>query len=201
MPAIERRKSPREEASYIASFIRWLQLKIYQYEVTFSLYMLTPREKFIFSEPPIFILYLPRHLLTRPDRFCNIRPLLNAADSSLPLPPEPHCHHLQSDLVLCAWRDRAYNGQRGSGSGAEDIKCDCRDNGYGDRDDYESCGAYERPFHKETGRAVAFISCAQIRRLRGQCCYDRWQSQVWYPIAVLAFLHSAENELIRSGCI
>lgn len=30
---------------------RWLQLKRYQYEVTFSLYMLTPTEKFIFSRP------------------------------------------------------------------------------------------------------------------------------------------------------
>lgn len=31
------------------SLIRWLQRKRYQYEVTFSLYMLTPTEKFIFS--------------------------------------------------------------------------------------------------------------------------------------------------------
>ena len=29
--------------------MQWLQLKKYQYEVTFSLYMLTPTEKFIFS--------------------------------------------------------------------------------------------------------------------------------------------------------
>ncbi|KAK8248140.1 hypothetical protein HDK77DRAFT_441680 [Phyllosticta capitalensis] len=29
--------------------LRWLQRKRYQYEVTFSLYMLTPTEKFIFS--------------------------------------------------------------------------------------------------------------------------------------------------------
>ena len=28
---------------------RWLQKKNYQYEVTFSLYMLTPTEKFVFS--------------------------------------------------------------------------------------------------------------------------------------------------------
>jgi len=34
------------------SFVKWLQKKNYQYEVTFSLYMLTPTEKFIFSEPP-----------------------------------------------------------------------------------------------------------------------------------------------------
>lgn len=31
--------------------IRWIRLKIYQYEVTFAVYMLTPTEKFIFSMP------------------------------------------------------------------------------------------------------------------------------------------------------
>lgn len=31
------------------SFMRWVRLKIYQYEVTFAVYMLTPTEKFIFS--------------------------------------------------------------------------------------------------------------------------------------------------------
>ncbi|TVY55339.1 hypothetical protein LSUE1_G009190 [Lachnellula suecica] len=36
-----------------ASTFRWLQRKRYQYEVTFSLYMLTPTEKFIFSKPAI----------------------------------------------------------------------------------------------------------------------------------------------------
>lgn len=34
---------------YASDLIRWLQRKRYQYEVTFSLYMLTPTEKFIFS--------------------------------------------------------------------------------------------------------------------------------------------------------
>ena len=37
-------------ASPVTSFIRWLRLKNYQYEVTFALYMLTPTEKYIFSE-------------------------------------------------------------------------------------------------------------------------------------------------------
>jgi len=32
-----------------AAFVRWIRLKIYQYEVTFAVYMLTPTEKFIFS--------------------------------------------------------------------------------------------------------------------------------------------------------
>lgn len=34
---------------YPSNLVRWLQRKRYQYEVTFSLYMLTPTEKFIFS--------------------------------------------------------------------------------------------------------------------------------------------------------
>lgn len=33
----------------VSSLFRWMRLKIYQYEVTFSLYMLTPIEKLIFS--------------------------------------------------------------------------------------------------------------------------------------------------------
>ncbi len=39
---------------YTATLLRWLQRKRYQYEVTFSLYMLTPTEKFIFSTTPSF---------------------------------------------------------------------------------------------------------------------------------------------------
>ena len=34
---------------YTSTLLHWLQRKRYQYEVTFSLYMLTPTEKFIFS--------------------------------------------------------------------------------------------------------------------------------------------------------
>jgi hypothetical protein len=49
MPAIDSKLPSRPHKSYISSFIRWLQLKKYQYEVTFSLYMLTPTEKLIFS--------------------------------------------------------------------------------------------------------------------------------------------------------
>ncbi|RKF76776.1 hypothetical protein GcM3_076005 [Golovinomyces cichoracearum] len=57
--------------STAASLFRWLQRKRYQYEVTFSLYMLTPTEKFIFNSflflffSMIIIaatLYLPQHL-------------------------------------------------------------------------------------------------------------------------------------------
>ena len=41
---------------YASNLIRWLQRKRYQYEVTFSLYMLTPMEKFIFSTFPLAVI-------------------------------------------------------------------------------------------------------------------------------------------------
>ncbi|PGH31708.1 hypothetical protein GX50_05487 [[Emmonsia] crescens] len=59
--------------SIITSFIRWLRLKNYQYEVTVALYMLTPTEKFIFNTLLLLItsmlltaayVYLPDHLTT-----------------------------------------------------------------------------------------------------------------------------------------
>lgn len=43
-------------------FVKWLQKKNYQYEVTFSLYMLTPTEKFVFSTFH-YPLPIPIHLL------------------------------------------------------------------------------------------------------------------------------------------
>jgi hypothetical protein len=39
-------------ASRLESFSKWLQLKIYQIEVTFSVYIYTPIEKFIFCASP-----------------------------------------------------------------------------------------------------------------------------------------------------
>ncbi|KAH8695092.1 hypothetical protein BGW36DRAFT_428980 [Talaromyces proteolyticus] len=57
--------------SVLTSFVRWLRLKNYQYEVTFALYMLTPTEKFIFNSLVISLLtllitaayvYLPNHV-------------------------------------------------------------------------------------------------------------------------------------------
>ncbi|KAL1877613.1 hypothetical protein VTK73DRAFT_8437 [Phialemonium thermophilum] len=57
--------------SYSDSFSKWLKLKIYQIEVTFSVYIFTPVEKFIFWSVFFLltsltmiatILYLPRHL-------------------------------------------------------------------------------------------------------------------------------------------
>ncbi|KAM0796732.1 hypothetical protein BDR22DRAFT_892866 [Usnea florida] len=62
---------------YASNLIRWLQRKRYQYEVTFSLYMLTPMEKFIFNTfLLLFIsmviiaasLYLPEHVMKMASR-------------------------------------------------------------------------------------------------------------------------------------
>ncbi|KAH7411798.1 hypothetical protein DE146DRAFT_750953 [Phaeosphaeria sp. MPI-PUGE-AT-0046c] len=56
---------------YPAALLRWFQRKRYQYEVTFSLYMLTSTEKFIFNSILFLLLslliiaaslYLPDHL-------------------------------------------------------------------------------------------------------------------------------------------
>ncbi|KAL0258688.1 hypothetical protein SLS55_006189 [Diplodia seriata] len=56
---------------YPTAVLRWLQRKRYQYEVTFSLYMLTPTEKFIFNSFVFLFasmiviaasLYLPEHI-------------------------------------------------------------------------------------------------------------------------------------------
>ena len=47
----------RTSTSYYASLRRWVQIKKYQYEVTFSLYMLTPTEKWIFSMLPTSCFY------------------------------------------------------------------------------------------------------------------------------------------------
>ncbi|MCJ1285184.1 hypothetical protein MMC26_004522 [Xylographa opegraphella] len=58
---------------YTSSLLRWLQRKRYQYEVTFSLYMLTSTEKFIFNSFLVLFLsmiiiaaslYLPEHVST-----------------------------------------------------------------------------------------------------------------------------------------
>ncbi|KAF1364128.1 hypothetical protein EJ07DRAFT_101316, partial [Lizonia empirigonia] len=56
---------------YPHALLRWFQRKRYQYEVTFSLYMLTSTEKFIFNSVLFLLLsllviaaslYLPEHL-------------------------------------------------------------------------------------------------------------------------------------------
>ncbi len=58
--------------SYASDILRWLQRKRYQYEVTFSLYMMTPTEKFIFSmhAPPDNV--LKRTFATRKNTYTLI---------------------------------------------------------------------------------------------------------------------------------
>ncbi|KAF2129002.1 hypothetical protein P153DRAFT_367289 [Dothidotthia symphoricarpi CBS 119687] len=57
---------------YPSTLLRWFQRKKYQYEVTFSLYMLTGTEKFIFNSVLFLLLsllviaaslYLPEHVM------------------------------------------------------------------------------------------------------------------------------------------
>jgi hypothetical protein len=63
---------------YPSALLRWFQRKRYQYEVTFSLYMLTSTEKFIFSTLS----------LAPPRPLC----LSSASDQSSPIlrPPDTH---------------------------------------------------------------------------------------------------------------
>ncbi|KAK0727255.1 hypothetical protein B0T26DRAFT_636262 [Lasiosphaeria miniovina] len=58
-------------SSYLEAFSKWLKLKIYQLEVTLSVYIFTPIEKFIFYSVLFLIvsltfiatvLYLPQHV-------------------------------------------------------------------------------------------------------------------------------------------
>ncbi|GFF40131.1 conserved hypothetical protein [Aspergillus udagawae] len=53
------------------ALVRWFRLKVYQYEVTFAIYMLTPTEKFIFNSLLLTLItmiitgvyvYLPDHI-------------------------------------------------------------------------------------------------------------------------------------------
>ena len=120
--------------SYMPSLFRWLQRKRYQYEVTFSLYMLTPTEKFIFSMSflsdigyslvlpwcnSIFSIALKALLIS--EQFM----LLQKADSnfyrfvSLPLPLHDHyrrvvvssrtyLYHNAASVVLLGWRRDGY---------------------------------------------------------------------------------------------
>ena len=53
MATAHEQQQQQRRPSTISSFIRWLKLKNYQYEVTFSLYMLSPTERVIFSSCPL----------------------------------------------------------------------------------------------------------------------------------------------------
>ena len=51
-------------ASLLERFSKWLQLKVYQVEVTFSVYMFTPLEKLFFCKQkppsPVALQFFPR---------------------------------------------------------------------------------------------------------------------------------------------
>lgn len=94
----------------ISSFVRWLRLKHYQYEVTFAVYMLTPTEKVIFSMSPpewrksrIYI-YRPLQKLIAINRHPPPLPRLDDFRLPLCLPPRPHSTHLRSSLLLLGRR-------------------------------------------------------------------------------------------------
>ncbi len=96
---------------YPSALLRWFQRKRYQYEVTFSLYMLTSTEKFIFSASPW---PSPSHLHMRTTKRCiqvkslpadNCRlgtiPAAKSLDHRrIPLPPCARQHHPQPHLLL-----------------------------------------------------------------------------------------------------
>lgn len=52
-------QNPTATMSPLEKFSKWLQLKIYQLEVTFSVYIFTPLEKFIFCKPNLPFVSFP----------------------------------------------------------------------------------------------------------------------------------------------
>lgn len=89
-----------------ASFARWIRLKIYQYEVTFAVYMLTPTEKFIFSMPTREKKAIGerKNHVNRLNRFPPSYSDFNDHHRDLCLPPRPHQIHLRPPLLLLGWR-------------------------------------------------------------------------------------------------
>lgn len=101
-------------------FVKWLQKKNYQYEVTFALYMMTPTEKFIFSasdtSPRLFpfppsrvVPWLARtrmccDLTSLPGRFGPLPHPLHVDARHLRLPPGPHRHDFATDVLLLCRR-------------------------------------------------------------------------------------------------
>ncbi len=93
---------------YTNALLRWLQRKRYQYEVTFSLYMLTPTEKFIFSKPFLPPSIVSTKLTLFPDSvlFLVLSMIIIAASLYLP-------EHIAT-IANRAWF--YYAGDEGSGS-------------------------------------------------------------------------------------
>ncbi|KAF9701219.1 hypothetical protein EKO04_000376 [Ascochyta lentis] len=89
---------------YPSAMLRWFQRKRYQYEVTFSLYMLTSTEKFIFNSVLFLLLslliiaaslYLPEHLSIIASRIFyyysgNENAHASLANKGLPEPAHAH---------------------------------------------------------------------------------------------------------------
>jgi hypothetical protein len=124
---------------YPSALLRWFQRKRYQYEVTFSLYMLTSTEKFIFSTPsscPILAtpyaglqpsdqsvdtheVYLmwnrTRDTANNMFRFGPLPPPQSPHHRRVPLPPRTPQHHHQPHLLLLQrQRERALARAKGS---------------------------------------------------------------------------------------
>ncbi|KAH6845998.1 hypothetical protein B0T12DRAFT_457069 [Alternaria alternata] len=88
---------------YPSALLRWFQRKRYQYEVTFSLYMLTSTEKFIFNSVLFLLLslliiaaslYLPEHLTIIANRMSyylsgNRDALANSTPKDVGMPNAP----------------------------------------------------------------------------------------------------------------
>lgn len=134
--------NPPTMASKLESFSKWLQLKLYQFEVTLSVYMFTFGEKFFFcaSPPSSFLASLFPPLLTLPNRRLDPLPALLPhfhRDCTLP-PAAPPIHH-QPRLVLHARRGLRDDGERaGEGRCERPAQLSWRDGG---GDCWESEGA------------------------------------------------------------
>ena len=81
------------------SFRKWLALKQYQLEVTFSVYMFTPWEKFFFSKSLFTFRGLPGILIFRL-RLYRFPSLQLDLYRRLPLPPPSHLLPRRSRMVL-----------------------------------------------------------------------------------------------------
>lgn len=73
-------------ASRLESFSKWLQIKLYQFEVTFPVYIFTPVEKFIFCTSSLFFLPPPSPPTTT---FCNHLSIHPSIHSSIHQPCSP----------------------------------------------------------------------------------------------------------------
>jgi hypothetical protein len=102
----------KRQSSYLTSFMQWLQLKKYQYEVTFSLYMLTSTEKFIFSTLDIArhaSLHLTDVALLDFILFLLVSLLVTAATLYLP----SHIVVIYNRMSYYVHGERAYNAATG----------------------------------------------------------------------------------------